>query len=641
MTRKRWLAAVFLAAALLPLAVFRHTAVAPATRLVAAHPDANPLDDPAANATAIARAWARWERGDFRVADDRVFAPVPDALASGEWLPLSSLVGYPFHALTGSVPAGVNVAYFLAVFSFPVLLYAFYARLAGPGLASAVAAFAVAYGPGRMNTLGVLAGLSTGFALLAAMAACDFLRRGRGRDLALFGAALVVQGLFSLYGIAMGLVFAVSATVVVGAKDVFRARRALALAGTGLVAFLLLTVPYGPYFRIGESLGIVPGPRAIEPHSADLLSLLHGGIFGGPVRDTLERLVPGFPLGAAAFFPTLAFGFAIAAWAAMQGRRVRTPLPWLGLAAVLFVCSLGPTIHVAGRAVAPGPYRLVAALPVFSSLRGVDRYDQWFDVSLGAAAVLALDALSLQSRAKAIRATFVCLAVLDAWPADVPSTLFPAASAYADRLGALSRDASVAVYPWNRSTSMQAWIDQLRHGRRVVNGWFTYPPVTHLWAERALAALPVSGGIALLREMGASVVAVDGRTLSPGAAAEVDALRPGAGGVERLEDVPPFRLVWLERLAPCLVDSAAPPPLVFRARTAGVGCRASGLVFRLGLEERPVVVRDPGGAVSHASVRYPVASPSPMRITLSADVLPGGSVEDARTGRAVGRVERP
>lgn len=125
----------------------------------------------------------------------------------------------------------------------------------------------------------------------------------------------------------MGLVSAVFATIIVGAKDVFRARRVFGLVGTGLVAFLLLTVPYGPYFRIGESLGIVPGPRAIEPHSADLLSLLHGGIFGGPVRDTLERLVPGFPLGAAAFLPTLAFGLAITTWAVTRGRRVRTPLP--------------------------------------------------------------------------------------------------------------------------------------------------------------------------------------------------------------------------------------------------------------------------------------------------------------------------
>lgn len=639
MSRARWLAAVWIAAAVLPLAVFRRTALAPATNLVAALPSANPLDDPTTNATAIARTWARWERGDLRTVDDRVFAPVSNALACGEWLPLSSLVGYPFHAVFGTVPAGVNAAYFLAVFSFPVLLYAFYARLAGPGLTAAVAAFAVAYGPGRMNTLGVVAGLSTGFVLLVTIAACDWLRKGRTRDLLLFGAALVVQGLFSLYGIALGLVFAVPATLIAGGKDVFRARRALALAATGVAAFFVLAVPYGPYFRIGESLGVVPGPQTFEAHAADLLSLLHGGIFGGPVRGVLEKLVPGFPLGAAAFFPTLAFGFAIAAWAATDGRRVRTPLPWLGLAAALFVCSLGPTIHLAGRAVAPGPYRLVTGLPVFASLRGIHRYDQWFDVALGAAAVLALGALTGLARANAARAAFAGLALLDAWPADVPSTPFPTASAYADRLGALPRDASVAVYPWNRSSSTQAWIDQLRHGRRVVNGWFTYAPAMHEWAERVLPSLPVSGAFVLLRELGTSVIAVDSRLLTPTQRAALAEPGPGASGALSVTEAPPFVLYRFEPKAPCLVDSAAPPPLAFRARTAGVGCPGSGLVFRLGLEERPAVLRAPGGDVTRASLRYPVASPAPMRITLSMDAPAGASVEDARTGRVVGRVE--
>ncbi len=641
MSRDRWLAAVWIAAAVLPLAVFHRTAVGPSTRLVAALPSANPLDDPATNATALARAWARWDRGDLRIADDRVFAPVPNALASGEWLPLAAIVGYPFHALTGSVPAGVNAAYLLAVLTFPVLLYAFYTRLAEPGLVPAVVAFAVAYGPGRMNTLGVLAGLATGFVLLAAIAAGDFLRRGRARDLIVFGAALVAQGLFSLYGIAMGLAFAVPAVLIAHGREVLRARRTAALAGTGLGAFLILAVPYGPYFRIGESLGVVPDSRTFEAHSADLLALLHGGIFGGPVRDALERMVPGFPLGAAAFFPTLGFAFAITAWAASAGRRVRAPLPWLGLAAALFLCSLGPTIHVAGRAVAPGPYRLVTGLPIFSSLRGIHRYDQWFDVALGAAVVLALDALSRLPHANGVRAAFVGLALLDTWPADVPSTRFPAPSGYADRLGSLPRDALIAVYPWNRATSTQAWVDQLRHGRRVVNGWFTYAPATHAWAESVLPSLPVPGAFALLRELGASVIAVDIRRLDAVQRAALADARPGTSGVLSVTEAPPFVLYRFEPTNPCLVDSASPPPLVFRGRSAGVGCRAEGLVFRLGLEERPVVVRAPGGTPSRMSLRYPVASPEPMRVRLSANAPAGATVEDARTGRLVGRVEPP
>lgn len=639
MSRERWLAAVVLAAALLPVAVFHRTARAPATHLVAALPSASPLDDPTTNATAMARAWARWERGDLSTVDDRVFAPVPNALASGEWLPLSSLVGYPFHAWSGTVPAGVNAAYFFAVFSFPVLLYAFYARLGGPGFTAAAAAFVVAYGPGRMNTLGVLAGLSTAFVLLAVIAACDWLRKGGTGNLLLFGVALVAQGLFSLYGIALGLLFAVPATAIVCRRDCLRAARALSLAGAGLAAFFLLRLAYGPYFRIAEDLGVTTGMNSFESHSADLLSLLHGGIFGGPVRAALEKLVPGFPPGAAAFFPTLAFSFALLVWATVARRRSRAPLPWLLLASALFLCALGPTIHAAGRAIAPGPYRVVTMLPVFSSLRGIDRFDQWFDVALGAAAVLAVGALPHPARTR-VAAAFGALAALDAWPADIPSFRFPEVSSYARRLDELPRDASVAVYPWNRFSSTQAWVDQIAHGKRVVNGWFSFPPASHFWAERAMSSLPVAGGFALLRQLGASVIVADRGRLSPAAAAELDALAVGTGGVRRVEETPGFRLYWLDALEPCLVDSAAPPPLRFRGQAAAVECRPGHLVFRLGVENRPVLIRS-GGGVTRGSVRFPVAGPSPMRVSLSPPSPPGATVEDASTGRVIGRVEPP
>ncbi len=638
MTRGRWLAAVFAAAALLPLGFFHRTAVSPATRLVAALPSANPLDDPATNATAVARFWQRWDRGAPSFVDDRVYAPFPNALPCGESFPLSALLSYPVFAATGSVPAGVNAAYWFAVFAFPVLLYALYARLAGPGLVAAVAAFAVAYGPARMNTLGVLTGLSTGFAFLAVIAAWDFASKGRARDLALFGAALVAMGGFGLYPVALGVLFAAPALFLVAGRDALRPRRALPLAAAGAAALLVLSVPYASYLALGDELGTAPTRMTFEGHAADLLSLLHGGIFGGPVRGALERLVPGFPLGAAAFFPTLAFTFAIGVWL-VRGRRDRAPVRWILFALALFVCALGPTIRLAGRPLAPGPYGLLTGLPVLSSLRGIHRFDQWFDVALGAAAVLALASVRSHPRARLFRAAFLGLALLDLWPGRILATEWPAASSYAARLGALGPDESVAVYPWNRSTSTQAWIDQLRHGRRVVNGWFTYPPATHAWAEQALAALPPAGAVALLREMGASAVAVDRRGLPPGVLAGVDALAPGAGGIARREEAPPFTLLFLERRAPCFVSPGA-PELLFRGAVAAAACRPDGLVFRTGPPERAVAVRAPDGSTRKALLRAPVAGPPPLVFTLSETPREGAEIVDARSGAVLGRAAR-
>ena len=642
MTRRRWSAVVVAFAALLPFVVFRHTAVAPTTHLVAARADANPLDDPTLDATAIARAWARWERGDLSTVDDRVFSPAPNALACGEWFPLEAIVGYPFRALFDSIPAGINAPYYLALVTFPIVLYALYARLVGPGAIGAIAAFAVAYGPGRMNSLGVLNGIFTAFVILAVLAARDWVEKERARDLILFVAALVAQGLASLYGIAMGLVWAVPAFFLLAGRNAWRPRRMLTLAGAGLVAFGLLAVPYRPYFRIVDELGLVLARSRFDQHAADILSLLHGGIFGGPVRDVLEKLVPGFPLGAAAFFPTLAFTFAIVTWQLTAARRDRSPLPWLVLAGAIFLCALGPTIHVAGRPVGPGPYRLLTGLPVFSSLRGIHRYDQWFDISLGAAAALAIAAISRTAWKRGALATFVSLAALDAWPADIPSFSFPQTSAYTDAIRALPRGASIAIFPWSRDTCIQAWVDQLAHGRRVIDGSYTYPPALHAWTERVLPSLPVSGAFVLLRELGASVIAVDTRLLTPIQRAALAEPAPGALETLSVKEIPPFRLYYFEPKAPCLVDAAAPPPLIFRARTAGVSCRASGLVFRLGLGERPVLVRDPGrGVVMRMTLDYPIVSPPPMRVTLSADAPAGTTIEDAVTGRTVGRVEPP
>ena len=369
--------------------------------------------------------------------------------------------------------------------SFPVLLYAFYARLAGPGLAPAVAAFAVAYGPARMNTLGVIAGLSTGFALLAAIAASDFLRHGRGRSLALFGAALVAQGLFSLYGIAMGLVFAVPATLIVSGKDAFRARARWDSRQRVSAAFAFsrfLRAVFADLARPSERYRVC-GPS--NPTRPIFCRSSTAGSSADPFATRSERLVPGFPSG-----PPRSFRRSRSGSPSSRGprsARARGPQPWLGFAAALFVVRSGPTIRSRAAPSAPGPYRLVTGLPGFSSLRGIDRFDQWFDVALGAAAVLALGALSRPP-----------------YPGDPGRVRVPRSSRRVARgraVHALPRgvricgparrspaNATVAVYPWTRSTSTQGWIDQLHHGRRVVNGWFSYTPATHAWADRRCPA---------------------------------------------------------------------------------------------------------------------------------------------------------
>ena len=628
-----------MAALLLPLGVFHRVTRHAATHLVACDPSAPPLGDPALNGTATARAWARWERGILAVTDDRVFAPIPDAVALGEFYPLPALAAYPFARLFHSTPLGVNVTYYLGLVFFPVALYALYAHLAGPGLGAFLAALVVAYGPARLNQVGVVATLHTAFVVLAFLAALRFLENGRRRDLLVFGASILVQALSSLYGLATGGLWAAVTLVLFAFRRLRDPARTASLAGTGLVALGLAAVYNLPYARVGHEVGVRTTRETFERFGADLLSLVHGGTFGGPVKQLLERLAPGFPWGAAAFFPTLTLTFLVVFSLVVfrrDRRRAPTLSPWLVSAAICFVLALGPSVRLAGQRLGPGPFALLYQLPVFELLRNVSRFDQFFDISLGAAAALSFAALRRAGVGAAwLPATLCLLSVLDVWPADIPATRFPEPSPYAASLGALPADAMVAVYPGGQDAAVQAWVDQLVHGRRVVNGYHSYWPPLHAWLERTLEQVDTGSALQLFQELGASVVAVD-RSRLGARAAEIDALgqRPPGLRVERVSDVGTFRLFFLTPRPPNLIHADQLAGLRFEGASARLFSRNAGPIFRLGPEAVAVRI---GPRKSPATLTIPIVGVSPLAVTVSLPVPPGAEVLDASSGRSLGR----
>ena len=650
-SRDPWLRLTVALALLLPFLVLHRTFLRPTTHLVAARPNAWPLDDPTTNATAMARAWARFDRGEFAAREDRVFAPARNAIALGESYPLPSLVGYPFARLAGSLPLGVNVPYYLALALAPVALYAFYAGLAGPGPGALLAALLVAWGPARMNTLGVLSMLTAGLVILAAARAVAYLRGGRPRDLALFSAFVLAQAFSGLYPLAQGGIWCIAAVLIAAGRDARRPRRLAGLAGAGLLALVPAALWHAPFFRLREDFGVVTDPATFEAHAADLLALFHGGIFGGPVRDLLERLVPGFPIGAAAFFPTLTVVTALVAWAVLgrspaEGGGTRSPLPWVLLATAFFVAALGPTVRLAGQPLFPGPFALLSDLPVLSSVRGIHRYDQWFDVSLGAAAVLAWAGLRRRFRGRVLPAAACGLVFLDAWPADVPSYRFPEATSAAAALGGLAPDAIVAHYPAGRDVATQAWVDQVAHGRRVVNGWFTFEPMPHRWLGKALESVEGVVALAMLRDFGAEVVVVDSSRLDPGRRAGLAALRAPDPGL-RLRKITRegrFDLYWFDPRPPHVLGAADLEGLEFRGREARLPGPPGALVLYFGPSALGVTVGGAGGVTSGELTLAPV-QPSPLRAFSHGPPRPGPRSERrpraASSGGGAGRVLPP
>ena len=649
--RRSFLALLALASLLGPLLVFRETARDPLERIPCGRPVPNErLGDPVIVLSVMGRQWARWDAGDFSRRDDRVFAPYPDTWPLGEPFLLPSAIGYPWSRLAGSDALGYNVPYFLAAVVGCFAAGLLCADLAGAGWAALFGALLCAWSPGRLNNFGVLGTIWASFVSLVLLFALRYLRTGRVRDAAACSAALLVVGLGSPYPLVMGTV-AVAVVSVASARSL---RRPGLLGIGGSVALALLALAYAPYLHLARDFDAPVGLRSIEVHAADLLALLHTGVFAGPLRDVLETLVPGFPEGASALFPTLTalvvlpFGaFALRRRTPRKGRRrtarhaARSLVPWLLLAGVAFAFALGPTVRLAGRAVSPGPYALFAELPGFSGMRGIHRWDQWFGLGVIVAATLVLGRLLRALPARRgllLLAGVVPLLVLDLWTRPVPSQPVPPPSPFDAELRALPRDAIVAVWPFRRATSERAWAEQLSHGRRVLNGFQTYPPPIHAWLSAFLSDKPFEAAFAAYAELGVSAIEVDLETAPPGSGARLrELLRSGVlPGVRAARGSRTRVLLLLEPKAPLLFESRALEGLRIDG-TCAVVRRAEGrLLFRLGGESLPVDV-EAGAGLRRDLLRIPVVGAGALEACLSRPLPRGAVVRDSRDGREIGR----
>ncbi|HSB35885.1 MAG TPA: hypothetical protein VLH41_03360 [Thermoanaerobaculia bacterium] len=608
------------------------------------------LGDPIIGVSVLGRAWDRLDRGEPWNRDDRVFAPYPDTWALGEGRPLQALITYPMARWTGSSALGYNVEYVLACILTTLAAGGFFSRLAGTGWPALIAAVAFTWAPARLNNLGVDVTLWGGLALLALSFGLDYLRGGPPSRLLLFASSWLVLGFSCLYGVTMGGLFGALALGAASLGTAARRRRLLSLGAAGLAAAAVLVVSFLPYFRLATDFDARASRRTQEGHAADLASLLKTGAFSGPSRDLLERIVPGFPEGAAAFFPTLGALFALASFALLRRKETsdeageapeRSVLFWLGLALLAYLFALGPTIRFLGNPLLPGPWRLLGSLPVLDSMRGLHRWDQWFDLAIFSATTLALAAL-LRFRPGAgriVTAVTAALLTFDLWPRGVVADPVPSPSPVNDLVLELPRDAILATYPFERPTSERAWAEQLCHGRRVLTGYQTFPPPIHYWVSERSAAVSVRETLEIYRELGASALEIVLSDLDPGRRREAEeiAARPsllGAARAERRRDRIFLRLVPRQ---PVLVDPVAAHDLVFRGGVAAVAAPPGRLAFRLRRATWPVTIVASG-------------TPAPARLTwdlvgvggLKARVEPvptAGAEIRGEKGRLIGRAE--
>ena len=606
--------------------------------------------DPVTATSVLGRTWWRWETGRPFNVDERVFSPYPNTWGLSDGYPIEAAVGWPWARLLGSPAAGYNVPFLLGCALATLGAGLFLSRLAGPSWAALFGALLFAWGPARLNNLGVLDTVWAGMVPLGLFFALRYFDRGRSHDAIFFAVTWFVLGLGSLYGLFMGSLAAglVFAATVLPVR--VRRRRLPFFAAVSVAPALALAWVYRPLFRLADDFDARVSVRVMEGHAADLLALLHEGVFSGPLRSLLDPVVPGLPEGSSALFPTLTFAFALALVAAglatfaaaprSRLRPERDARVWMLLAFLFLLAALGPTIRFAGRAIAPGPWRLVSGLPVFSSLRGLHRWDQWFGFALVAAATLLLGRALRRSGRPALLAAAAVIIAVDVWPRPVPAIELPPPSPFDDVLRSLPEDAVVGDYPYNGEVANRSWIEQLSHGRRILIGIQSFAPPIHFWVERRGRTGGVSDAIAVYREMGVSAFQARLGDLTAGDRRELLALasdpdRAGArGAVVRGDAV----LLLFTPRTPVLVDPRRLEGLAFDGATTGIPGAENRLVFRLGRSETSVLIRSATGE-TRAALTIPVAGVSRLPGRLSVDPSPGSVVIDERTGREIGRVK--
>ncbi len=241
------------------------------------------------------------------------------------------------------------------------------------------------------------------------------------------------------------------------------------------------------------------------PAGVDLATLVLGnpshGWFGSWVRTLYDRLaidrVEG--TGWMGVLPTAMF-----AWAALRAREDRETRRWLVVAAVFFVWSLGPWLHVGG--IDTGlllPQNVLTLIPIVSNARIPGR--AMVVVSLAAAMVVArvLDRSTVGRRSPVIVVSLILVAV-DQWPSPFPLTRLETPALYA-QLREMP-DGAVCELPMGirDGLGLSGVFDdrvlnyQMTHGHPIVGGFAARVPLSIKAGYRELpvlrSLLGLSGG---------------------------------------------------------------------------------------------------------------------------------------------------
>jgi len=268
-------------------------------------------------------------------------------------------------------------------------------------------------------------------------------------------------------------------------KPRFLAGVALALAVSGGGAFLLYSDLLLPSEDMATALQVTA--QDIERYSADLLAFVVPSathpLFGGVAAPVYVSFTA--PENVAEMTVYVGFvALVLALWGLRSGRGADAPF-WAMLALVALVLSLGPVLHVAGRALCPLPYALLAILPLFEGLRAPSRSGITLMLSVSVLAGYGLSDLLGRIPGRAMNKAIVVSVVLlmssfESLPAfPYQSSSVGAPVFYEQVLDGLDGGAlfELPSGPGHQQSTGWYMLYQISHHRKLVSGYLARDPL--------------------------------------------------------------------------------------------------------------------------------------------------------------------
>ena len=461
----------------------------------------------------------RLGRGLGGLWDAPIFFPYRHTLAFSENLLGLAPFAAPVYWTSGNPLLAYNAAFLASFVVAGVGMYLLAFELTGSGGAALVAGAFYAFGPFKLAQIAHIQTIATGWMPIALWALHRYFATGARRWTAILAAAWILQALSNSY-----LAYFMALPIAIVAADgLLRApnlRRALRDLGVAAAAVAIAMLPVAAaYLAARIQYHQTRDVAEIAALSADVRSYLVGKSSIGVWRwlptavvvDPEKELFPGI------------VAILLAILGLVRGERLARLYGWIAVAA--FVLSLGPIVHVWGRAaIAHAPYSwLLAVVPGMNGMRVPARFAIVVVAALAVMAAYGMRAILTRVAPRARPAVVaVCLLaiVAEGWAVPLPVEPYPARGHADDRaVGSWLKDrppGGVLHLPLTtlNYVELNYQYATLFTGRPIVNGFSGYNAPLHDFLADSSSPLydfdRFAATVDMLRAIGVRAVVVHG-----------------------------------------------------------------------------------------------------------------------------------